>query len=288
MSFYDRFMGIYDRDYLQDDYGAARRRVQFAMPALPPVVKWLLIINIGIYLVSFLIPPLGERIYGFGTVYPAGWGHIAQVWRLISYQFLHDPRGITHIFFNMLMLFFFGPLLERQWGSRRFLKFYLCAGAAGGVVYTLLVILGVLEALPMMGASGALYGMLGAIAVMYPHLRVYFFGIVPMSMRTTAILAVVVSLLFFMQGHNAGGEAAHLTGIVVGVLYVLYQPLLNDLRMKKNKGSWSRKIENERMFVVELDRILEKINKDGLTSLTPKEKEILREATRREQEQLHR
>ena len=140
----------------------------------------------------------------------------------------------------------------------------------------------------MVGASGGLYGIFGAVAVMYPHLRVYLFGIVPMSMRAVAILAVVMSLLFFMQGTNAGGEAAHLTGIVVGVLYVLYLPLIARLRMTKNKGNWSAKIENERTFVIEVDRILEKINREGLTSLTDREKEILREATRREQEQLHR
>jgi membrane associated rhomboid family serine protease len=282
-------MGIYDRDYLQDDYrSSGHRTTQFAMPSLPPVVKWLLIINIGIYLISIIIPAVGEWIYSWGSVHPKNWAFIAQIWRLVTYQFLHDLRYIGHLFFNMLMLFFFGPLLERRWGSRRFLTFYLCAGAAGGVVYTLLVLFDVLQPLPMIGASGALYGIFGAVAVMYPHLRVYLFGLVPMSMRATAILAVAMSLLFFMRGNNAGGEAAHLTGIVVGVLYVLFQPLLTDLRLKKKKGSWSQKQENERMFMMEVDRILDKINKQGLMSLTSEEKEILREATRREQEQLRR
>ena len=67
-------MGIYDRDYLQDDYGAARRRVQFAMPALPPVVKWLLIINSSIFLASFIANPIGIALYEFGRVFPASWG----------------------------------------------------------------------------------------------------------------------------------------------------------------------------------------------------------------------
>lgn len=279
-------MGIYDRDYLQDEFGSAGRRVQFTMPALPPVVKWLLIINSTIFLVSFIFRPIGDAVFGFGSVYPNSWGYIAQLWRLITYQFLHDLSGIGHVFFNMLMLFFFGPLLERQWGSRRFLKFYLSAGAAGGVVYTLLVVVGLLEALPMVGASGAIYGIFGAVAVLYPHLRVYVFGIIPMSMRAVTILAVVMSLLFMRTGYNVGGEAAHLTGIAVGVLYVLYQPMLSAARMKKNKGSWSKKIDNERAFVTEVDRVLEKINREGLTSLTAREKEILREATRREQQQL--
>ena len=279
-------MGIYDRDYLQDEYKPAGYRVQFSRPAIPPVVKWLLIINIGIYLVCALIPPIDDIVYTWGCVFPASWGLIAQVWRLLTYQFLHDLSGFFHILFNMMVLYFFGPLLEQRWGSQRFLKFFLCAGAAGGVVYSLLVILNILDARPMVGASGGLYGILGAITILFPQMRVFLMGIIPMSMRTMAILAVVISLMNFMGGKNAGGEAAHLAGMAVGVLYVLYQPWLANRRMQKNKGQWSQKIETERSFASEVDRILEKIHQEGLTSLTEKEKGILREATRREQDQL--
>ena len=278
-------MGIYDRDYLHDE-GTGRRQVPFAMPSLPPVVKWLLIVNIAIFLVCALIPAIGNVVYAWGSVYPGSWGYIAQVWRFITYQFLHDTNGFFHILFNMMVLYFFGPLMERMWGSRRFLKFYLCAGAAGGIVYTLLVVFGVLKALPMVGASGGLYGILGAVAMLFPQMQVFLFGVIPMSMRTMSILAVVLSLLNFAGGSNAGGEAAHLTGMAIGVLYVIALPRLTNLRMKKNKGQWSQKIEVERSFASEVDRILDKIHKEGLTSLTDKEKSILREATRREQEQL--
>ena len=278
-------MGIYDRDYLQDDYGTGGRQVRFARPSLPPAVKWLLIVNIAIYLVCVLIPPVGNRVYTWASVYPGSWGTIAQVWRFVTYQFLHDLSSFFHILFNMMVLYFFGPLMERMWGSRRFLKFYLCAGAAGGIVYTLLVVFGVLKALPMVGASGGLYGILGAVAVLFPQMQVFLFGIIPMSMRTMAILAVVISLLNFAGGANAGGEAAHLTGMAIGVLYVMVLPRLTGLRMKRNKGQWSKKIEVERSFESEVDRILDKIHHEGLTRLTDKEKNILREATRREQEQ---
>lgn len=279
-------MGIYDRDYLQDDYGTGRQRVHFAPPSLPPVVKWLMIINIGIFLVCALIPAIGKFVYTWGSIFPQSWPTIAQLWRLITYQFLHDLNGFFHILFNMMVLYFFGPLMEREWGSKRFLKFYLSAGAAGGVVYTLLVIFGVLDAAMMIGASGGLYGILGAVAVLFPQLRVLLFGIIPMSMRTLAILSVIMSLLNFTSGTNAGGEAAHLAGMAVGVVYVMYLPWLTSLRMRKNKGRWAQKIETERSFESEVDRVLDKIHKEGLTSLTEKEKNILREATRREQGQL--
>lgn len=279
-------MGIYDRDYLQDGYGTSSQRMHFAPPSLPPVVKWLLIINIGIFLICALIPAIGQFVYTWGSIFPASWGTIAQLWRLVTYQFLHDLNGFFHILFNMMVLYFFGPLMEREWGSKRFLKFYLSAGAAGGVVYTLLVIFGVLDAAMMVGASGGLYGILGAVAVLFPQLRVLLFGIIPMSMRTLAILSVIMSLLNFTSGANAGGEAAHLAGMAVGVVYVMYLPWLTSFRMRKNKGRWAQKIETERSFESEVDRVLEKIHKEGLTSLTEKEKNVLREATRREQEQL--
>lgn len=279
-------MGIYDRDYVQYEGNDDGYRVQIARPSLPPVVKWLLIINISVYLVCFLIRPVGNAVYAWCSVFPVSTGTLLQVWRLITYQFLHDLGGLFHIFFNMMVLYFFGPLLEYRWGSSRFLKFYLCAGAAGGVVYTLLVVFGILDARPMVGASGGLYGVLGAVTVLFPQLRVFLFGIVPMSMRSMAILAVIISLLNFAGGTNAGGEAAHLTGMAVGVLYVLYQPWLTRMRMEKSKGRWSKKIEMERSFESQVDHILEKVHREGLNSLSDKEKSILREATRREQEQL--
>jgi membrane associated rhomboid family serine protease len=279
-------MGVYDRDYLQDDYGTGSQQVRIVRPSLPPVVKWLLIINIAVYLVCAIIQPIADVVYTWGSVYPESWGLIGQVWRFISYQFLHDLRNFFHVLFNMMVLYFFGPLVEQLWGSKRFLKFYLCAGAAGGIIYTLLVIFGVLTAVPMVGASGALYGILGAVAMLFPHAQVFLFGIIPMSMRTLAILSVIISLLRFAGGTNAGGEAAHLTGMAIGVLYVLYQPLVTSLRMKKHKNRWQENLEKERLFESEVDRILEKVHQEGLPRLTRKEKEILQEATRREQEQL--
>lgn len=278
-------MGIYDRQYIQDDYGSDGGRVYHVRPSLPPAVKWLLIINIAVFLVCMLVTPVAKWVYAWGWIYPVDWLHIGQVWRFVTYQFLHDLGGISHVFFNMLTLYFFGPLMERMWGTRRFLKLYLSAGAAGGVVYSLLAALGILGAAPMVGASGGLYGILGAVAVLFPQMRVYIFGVVPMSMRAMAIMTVIISLLFFATGSNAGGEAAHLTGMAVGVVYVLYQPWLTTVRMKRNKGLWSQKIETERSFEAEVDHILEKIHKTGITSLTDKEKETLREATRREQQQ---
>lgn len=177
-----------------------------------------------------------------------------------------------------------GPFVERSFGSRAFLRFYLVCGAAGGVVYTLLALLGILPVGPMVGASGAIYGIMAALTVMAPQMRVLLWGIIPMTMIRLVILLVIVSFLMIAIGRNAGGEAAHLSGLGMGFLYVKYQPLLTRWRMERHKGAWARKIEQERNFQSEVDRILDKVHREGVNSLSGKEKRILQEATRREQE----
>lgn len=276
-------MGIYDRDYVRPEHGQ-----HYAMGGgfrgIPPVVKWLLIINFAVYIIAKLVPNLGNYIYYYGAVLPESFLNMIELWRLVTYQFLHSPSDIFHIVFNMMVLYFMGPFVERTWGARAFLKFYLIAGAAGGVVYTLLVLLRVLPAGIMVGASGAIYGVVAAIAVMYPRMRVLLYGIIPMTMVWLVVLVVIMSLLFIATGINAGGEVAHLTGLAVGFLYVKYKPLLTQWRMERQKGAWAQKMEHERNFHAEVDQILDKIRRDGINSLSRREKQILQEATRREQQ----
>lgn len=249
------------------------------------MVKWLLIINFVVYIVGVLtFESFGKYFYEYGAVLPDSLGKGLQLWRLVTYQFLHDPSDIFHLVFNLMVLFFFGPILERQWGSRRFLKFYLFAGAAGGLVYTVLALAGVLDVGPMVGASGAIYGLVAAIAVLYPRMKVLLWGIIPMTMVWLVILVVIVSLMKIAAGSNTGGELAHLTGLAVGFLYVKYQPLMSHFRMERHKGAWARKMEDQLRFQQEVDRILEKVHQEGIASLNAREKEILQEATRREQQ----
>lgn len=278
-------MGIYDRDYVRPERGGQQYSMGGGFGGMPPVVKWLLIINFVVYMVGYLtLDSLGEYFYVYGAVNPISTGNAIQVWRLITYQFLHDPQDIFHLVFNLLVLFFFGPILERQWGSRRFLKFYLAAGAAGGLVYTVLALAHVLEAGPMVGASGAIYGVVAAVAVLYPRMKVLLWGIIPMTMVWLVILVVIVSLMKIAAGSNTGGEMAHLTGLAVGFLYVKYQPLMNHVRMERHKGAWAKKMEDQLRFQQEVDRILEKVHREGIGSLTAREKQMLQEATRREQQ----
>ncbi len=276
-------MGIYDRDYTHDNYDRGGPGMRLMLPSMTPGVKWLLIINVAVFVPAYLIPELDNFLTVWFSVYPSTLLRVLQPWRLISYQFLH--AGVMHILFNMLVLYFFGPLLERLWGMRKFVIFYLTCGAMGGLVYPLLVLSNVLPALPLIGASGAIFGMLAAGAVLFPGLRVFFMGIFPMSLRTLAILLAVLSLLKFAGDHNRGGEAAHLAGMAAGFAYVFGRPWAHARVLESKKGAWAKKMEHEQQFQAEVDRILDKVHASGVNSLTRREKTILREATQREQQQ---
>jgi len=274
-------MGIYDRDY-----GRPQSQQYYAMGSgirgITPVVKWLLIINFAVYLAANLIPSIGEYLYYYGSVFPKTFTNSIQLWRIVSYQFLHG--GMMHLVFNLLVLYFMGPFVERSIGSRAFLKFYLICGAAGGGVYTFLVLLHILPAGVMVGASGGIYGVMAALAIMMPQMKVLLWGIIPMTMVRLVILLVIVSLITISFGHNVGGEAAHLSGLAIGFLYMKYKPWIAQRRMERQKGAWSQKVEWERNFRSEVDRVLDKVHHEGINKLSDNEKKILQEATRREQE----
>lgn len=278
-------MGIYDRDYSQHEYrDTSGPQIRFALPALTPVVKWLLIINVAVFVPFYMITTLRNFLFISFSVFPASLGKSLQLWRLVSYQFLHNPEGLGHIFFNMLTLFFFGPMLERLWGSRRFLVFYLVCGAMGGLLYTVLVLVRFLAPpLPLIGASGAILGMIAAAAIMFPKARVYVMGIFPIQLWVLAVILALISIMTLFRHENAGGEVAHLAGMAAGAAYVLSRPWWQRLKARSRTGRWESKIARQRALELQLDSILEKIHQHGAASLTQREKKILQEATKAEQ-----
>jgi len=122
-----------------------------------------------------------------------------------------------------------------------------------------------------------------AAALLFPNMIVFIYGLIPVRMIFLIMIMFILSLLRFATGQNAGGEAAHLTGLAAGAIYVLYKPWFTKFRLSRKKQSWHRKLEQEQRFEAEVDRILEKVNREGLHSLTAREKRTLQEATQREQ-----
>lgn len=277
-------MGLYDRDYTQANFQSQFHnapQMRMALPQVTPMVKRLLIINVAVYFLQ--IVGADRVLVEWFSIYPVSLSAALQLWRLITYQFLHG--GLWHIILNMWALWMFGPALERHWGGKRFLIFYLSCGAAGGAFYLLLVIIGFLSALPMVGASGAILGLFAACAILFPSVSLFLFPIpAPIPIRVAAIGISLIYILFVAtKSANAGGDAAHLAGMAAGAMYVFSQPWRAKLKLKIQSGRWQKKIAAERNLQIELDRILQKVHDSGIYSLTPKEKKILKQATEAEQ-----
>jgi membrane associated rhomboid family serine protease len=138
-------------------------------------------------------------------------------WMPITSIFLHS--GIMHLFFNAYALAIFGPILERRIGRASFLSLFLVGGIAGAALYELTIIFGIASPMPALGASGAIYAILGAVAVLFPNLMVMLFGIIPLSMRQAALLWVVLELVGTFNPSSGIASAAHLGGILIGFLW---------------------------------------------------------------------
>ncbi len=200
---------------------------------MAPITTWLIIANVAVYVIDWLLFRAG---YGYQVLYPNVrlifspldfWGHFSaantvfglQLWRLITFQFLH--ANLTHLIFNMLSLYIFGPLVERRLGSAKYLRFYLICGTGGAVAYLGLYLNGVLIGhswTPLVGASAGIFGVLMAAAHVAPNATVMMlFPPIPMRLRTMAWAFIGIAVYtVFTRGRNAGGEAAHLGGAIVG------------------------------------------------------------------------
>jgi membrane associated rhomboid family serine protease len=231
---------------------------------------------------------------GQGTVFP-------QLWRFIGFQFLH--ANLAHLIFNMMGLWFFGPVVERYLGGKRYAAFYLLCGICGAAMYLLLNFLGSKVVLPgqslpfllpnapttpLVGASAGVFGVIMAAAFLAPTAEVLVFMIIPMPLRNLAYTLVAVALLtLFVGGDNAGGEAAHLGGAIAG-FWLIRRPhalhALFDWMGTFDPTSRSRRVRGARrrgQDTAEIDRILDKIQREGLHSLSASERQALREASRR-------
>lgn len=277
-------MGLYDRDYTHSGYRSSNYGSSGGMGMLRPprMIMRLLIINGIIFLLS-MINPIGNFIEQWFSVVAFKGDFVLSVslWRYITYQFLHSRIDFSHIIFNMLWLYFLGPMLERAWGEKKFITFYLLCGVAGGMLYQILVQVGWLQGGYLVGASGAILGLLSACAILYPAMKIYLlfmpFGI---PIRVFAIASTILYFIFVVkQSSNAGGDAAHLAGMAAGAFYVLWGRYSGTFQ----KVKLSVDTKNERKILEEVDRILDKVSRDGIDSLSRREKNILKEATKLEQ-----
>jgi len=184
---------------------------------MPPATRALILINIAVYLVELLAPNV---MLGLFALWPLHSG-MFRLWQLVTYAFLHDPRFWAHIFFNMFALFMFGRGLEQYWGSRRFLGYYFVCLIAAAL--TQLAVEGA-SGEPVLGASGAVFGVLLAFAWYFPRTRLILIPIpIPMPAWLFVTIYALLELFFGVTGTMSNvAHFAHLGGMLGGALCILY------------------------------------------------------------------
>jgi membrane associated rhomboid family serine protease len=197
-----------------------------------PAVKFLIIVNIAAFLISNV---LRESIVWFGFS-PSIVIERFALWQFVTYMFIHGDLG--HVLFNMLALWMFGTDLERTWRTRFFVKYYFVCGIGAAVTTLLWAISPLPGSAEMMravtvGASGAIYGLLLAYGIYFPH-RVIYLIIFPIQARYFVMIAGAISFYLSTQGGGGVAHTAHLGGLVVGYLYLkgLRFRLLDELKYR--------------------------------------------------------
>jgi len=259
----------------------------------PSAIKYFIIINVIVYLfliffgLNFKISgvPLYIYIYKYFALNPIGDGF--KIWQLITYMFIHDPKGIFHILFNMLMLWMFGTEVENLWGTRRFLVYYSTAGIGAGITH--LIIAPLFDQIgPVVGASGAIYGIMTAFAIMFPDRMIFLYFLIPIPARIFVAILVFFDLIMGIFGSDGIAHFAHLGGAVVGFIYIklMYSgfdlsELLAKFKLPKKQKKKYLLVDDEIITQEQIDEILDKINQYGYESLTEREKKILYEASKK-------
>lgn len=256
-------------------------RVGLGTGILPPGVKALLIANGAVYILQMFV---GSRFTAlFGLTPTLFWG-TGMLWQPFTYLFLH--AGFSHLLFNMLMLWIFGSALEQVWGKKEFLRYYFLTGIGAGLSNCILT--PGME-IPIIGASGAVYGMLAAYGLLFPNTRIYIYLLFPIKAK---YLVLIFGLLEFISSVRPNTDAiahiVHLGGMVIGIIYLRKDRFLKMLA-KYLKGriraremqKQQRKAGEEEKLREEVDRLLDKINEVGLENLSGREKKRLHDASER-------
>lgn len=294
-------MGIYDRDYYRKDgpsfLGTLGGRTR--------VCKWLIVINAGVFILQLLT----RQQNNLGPI--TSWLQLdvqqvasGQIWRLLTYAFVHSPYMLWHVLFNMLFLWWFGSDVEDIYGPREFLAIYLVGAFLGGVACEAAWLMGMTGAVQVIGASGAVMTVLVLCALHYPTRVIYLFLFLPVPIWLCVVYMVGSDLLGMLGVFETQvAFAAHLGGAAFGFLYYKWQGRLLDLwpglpaaREKRRARPQLRIYRDEETgepvpvaappsqdsdehLEAKVDAVLEKVAQFGQSSLTDSERQILLKAS---------
>ena len=282
-------MGIYDRDYYRQEQPGSR------WTAPRSAVAVLIAINVAVFVAELFFSQ--EGLAGRLSAHPATLTHPQYWWQLLTYGFVHDTDAPPHIIFNMLALWFLGRDVEAWYGTREFVRIYLVLLVFGSLVWCTVNYFDRNvdpEGVTLLGASGAVTGVVVLYALCFPRRTLLFMFVLPMPAWAVGILVVVADILGATGWvHNAGPIAysVHLAGAALAFVYHHQQwnfgRLLGSVRWPwrgVRVGRPRLRIhapeDVESVPEEEVDRILEKIHREGESHLTRKERRILEDASR--------
>ncbi len=257
------------------------RQYRYTYSVVPtPVVVWLLIANGVVFVLQQFF--LNRYLHLLGLV-PAGVLHGA-LWQLLTYMFLH--ASVLHIFFNLIFLWMLGSELERYWGSRFFLKYYLVTGIGAGLIN---VLVQPYSRIPTIGASGAIFGLIIGFALAFPEREILLYFVIRMKAKNFAVLVGLIELVALLMMPNSSiARFAHLGGLVVGYFYLKRE--IYEWRVRRQVADWRGRIKEraeikkrkrEAEISAEIDRILDKIASEGMESLSRRERRFLEQQGRK-------
>lgn len=222
----------------------------------PPIIKNLLIINIGVFIVQLIFDNLMfnglpgwyilNRYFALNPITgfdQAGMEYNFQIWQFLTYQFMHG--NFTHILFNMFMLWMFGMEIEQLMGSKKFLIFYLLCGFGAGLLQILLSPVLSDSLAPTIGASGAVYGVMIAFAMFFPDRRVYIYFLIPIKAKYLIAMLIVFEFLSINEPSFVA-HLAHIGGAITGFIFLVmdkrnnfnFSNVLNSFKKPKSFDSY--------------------------------------------------
>jgi membrane associated rhomboid family serine protease len=281
-------MGIYDRDYYRDE---PRRSLMGNWSA----VNFLIVVNVAIFVLDLFTDPVGrgERwLDAHMALRPDLIAHPWNFWTLLSYGFAHDPTNILHVGGNMFVLWIFGVDVERLYGRERFMRVYLSLVVSSGLAWLIIQAFSKTPA-PVIGASGAIMGIMVMYVLNFPNRVFLLYFVVPVPAWVLGIVYIGMDIFGVLSPSDNTAHAAHIAGALFGLLYVRtgwYLGALLPTRMPKwaklggpklRVRSKDEEPRTQREVQMRVDEILEKISREGEASLTPAERSELEELSRR-------
>lgn len=226
---------------------------------------------IEIFQLHFIYEQLGLRSNDF-----------FQLWQPLSYLFLHGD--VWHLFFNMLMLWMFGQDIERKWGKYNFTRYFFVVGIGSGIL-TILYQIG--SHTPIIGSSGAVYGIILAYALNYPNRIVYFFGFLPIKVKYMILIFTVLDFTgLFTPGYSNISHITHISGLLIGLVILARKgmiPSFNlwimNIKIKKLLQTQKNLNDSNDILIYRANIILEKLKDASWEDLTMEEEQILKDVS---------